>query len=88
MKENLSAASQVYEILGWIGVVFILGSYCLLATGMIDGNSWVYHVLVLAGSAFVAAISYKKRICQPMVLNVCFSVLALLALVRIILLTP
>ena len=71
------------EIAGWIGVVFILGSYCLLATGVIDGNSWVYHALVLAGSLFVAAISYKKQAFQPMVLNVCFSVLALIALARI-----
>ena len=71
------------EIAGWVGVVFILGSYCLLATGVIDGNSWMYHALVLIGSSFVAAISYTKHAFQPMVLNVCFSVLALLALLRI-----
>jgi len=75
---------QIYETLGWVGVVFVLGSYCLLATGMIDGNSWVYHVLVLIGSVFIAVISYIRRVFQPMVLNVCFSVLALVALIRIL----
>lgn len=84
MKEKLPAASQVYEILGWVGVVFVLGSYCLLATGIIDGNSWVYHVLVLTGSVFIAVISYIRRVYQPMVLNICFSVLAIVALVRIL----
>ena len=88
MKETTSPDSKLYEILGWIGVLFVLCSYALLATNIIDGNSWMYHALVLTGSTFVAAISYKKRVFQPMVLNVCFSVLALLALVRIILLTP
>lgn len=84
MKEKLPASSQTYEILGWVGVVFVLGSYYLLATGMIDGNSWVYHALVLTGSVFIAVISYIRRVFQPMVLNVCFSLLALFALIRLL----
>lgn len=71
------------EIAGWVGVLCVLGSYLLLAAGLIDGNSWMYHVLILIGSLFIAAISYKKRIFQPMVLNLCFSTLALVALVRL-----
>jgi len=78
------SSNIILEILGWIGVIFVLGSYCLLAMGIIDGNSWIYHVLVLAGSIFIAAISYKKRIFQPMVLNLCFSAFALIALMRIL----
>lgn len=84
MKETTSSESQIYEILGWVGVVFVLGSYALLATNIIDGNSWVYHALVLAGSVFIAVISYIRRVFQPMVLNVCFSLLALVALIRIL----
>lgn len=77
-------SSQTYEILGWVGVVFVLGSYSLLATNVIDSNSWVYHALVLTGSLFIAIISYIRRVFQPMILNVCFSVLALVALIRIL----
>lgn len=84
MKESTASDSQIYEILGWAGVVFVLGSYGLLATNIIDGNSWVYHALVLVGSIFIASISYIRRVFQPMVLNVCFSLLALVALVRIL----
>jgi len=77
------ALHQMYEVLGWVGVVFVLGSYCLLALGIIDGNSWMYHSLVLAGSAFVAIISYQKRAFQPLVLNAIFALLAIIALIRL-----
>lgn len=80
---RLHVTDRTLEIAGWIGVVFVVGSYCLLAMGLIDGNSWLYHGLVLIGSLFVAAISYKRRVIQPMVLNLCFAGLAIVALVRI-----
>lgn len=75
--------NQLYEILGWAGVAFVLGSYFLLAAGIIDGNSWIYHALVLAGSVFIIIISYIKRVFQPVVLNVVLAVFALVALIRI-----
>lgn len=83
---NMRVSDTTYEILGWIGVVFVLGSYCLLATGIISGDSWPYHALVLFGSAFIAGISLKRHNLQPFVLNVVFSILAIIALARIILL--
>lgn len=74
--------NQLYELLGWIGVVFVLGSYFLLAAGIIDGNSWIYHALVLAGSVFIVIISTIKRVFQPVVLNAVLAVFALIALIR------
>lgn len=76
-------SDKILDIAGWVGVVFVLGSYCLLALGIIDGNSWTYHTLVLFGSAFVAAISLKRHAFQPAVLNVAFAALAIMALVRL-----
>ena len=84
MKFNIP--NHVYEILGWFGVVFVVGSYCLLALGILNGNNWPYHALVLVGSVFVTAISLQRRAMQPAVLNACFAALALVALIRIALL--
>ena len=71
------------EILGWSGVVLILASYALLSLGIISGDSYAYHLLVLAGSVFVAVISYRKRALQPAVLNIAFACLAVVAIGRI-----
>lgn len=73
----------LYEVLGWLGVVFVLGSYFLLASGFIDSNSWIYHSLVLLGSVFIIIISYKKHVFQPVVLNSVLSIFAVIALIRI-----
>lgn len=75
--------NYIIEIIGWIGVVLIITSYCLLALGILDGQSPIYHTLVLSGAAFVAIISYKKRAFQPMMLNIIFVIFALIALFRI-----
>lgn len=73
------------EYIGWIGVLLIIASYGLIALGVVDGNSLVYHGLILAGSMSVGAISLKKRAFQPAVLNILFTVLAIAAIARILL---
>ena len=71
------------ELLGWIGTSLIIGSYALLSLGVIGGDSYVYHVLVLTGSVGVAIISYIKQAYQPFVINAFFVAIALIALLRI-----
>ena len=70
------------EVLGWTGTILILVSYALLASGVI-GNDIRYHGLLLIGSIGVAAISYYKKAWQPMVLNLVFMILAIIAIMRI-----
>lgn len=85
VKAKKQSRTTIWELAGWAGVVFIAGSYSLLALGLVDGESPLYHSLVLAGSVFVAGISYLKKAYQPFVLNMLFALLAAFALVRIIL---
>lgn len=75
--------SVLYNIGGWIGVVAILGSYFLLSLDMIDGQSLIYHGLVLVGSALVAAISLRRRDYQPAALNLVFFSIAVFAIIKI-----
>lgn len=77
--------NTIYEAFGWSGVVLVIGSYGLLATGIVDGSSALYHSLVLVGALGVALVSYKKHDYQPAVLNTIFAVFALIALARIVL---
>lgn len=72
-----------YEFIGWIGTLLVIASYMLLSFGVLRGDSYAYHVLVLAGSLGVAVISFIKQAYQPFAINAFFVVIAILAIVRI-----
>lgn len=68
----------------WFGAILIFVAYLLLATGYLDGDSLVYHFMVLIGSVGIILNSVKKKDFQPAVLNIAFVVAAIYAIVRII----
>lgn len=75
--------ANLLETLGWFGVLFVFGGYCLLATGVIKGEGYQYHALMLFGSAFLAVVCWRKQNYQPFVLNTLFVLVAAIALVRL-----
>lgn len=81
-KNNVSA---LLEYAGWMGVTLVVGSYGLLATGIIPTPTVFYHSLVFAGSLAVAVLSYTRHDYQPAVLNTLFCILAFIAIIRILL---
>ena len=87
LHQEIIMTSRSIETIGWLGATLILGSYGLLSLGIISGSSLIYHALVLAGSIGVAAISYRKKARQPMILNVIFAFFALIAIARIIIIS-
>ncbi len=76
--------STVAEALGWIGSIGILSSYFLLSIGLISGNSALYYVLSGIGAFGLAIVTYRHRAFQSFVVNVIFTILAIVALIRII----
>lgn len=41
------------DVLGWIGAALLLGAYALVSTNKLEGDSVVYQLLNLLGSAFL-----------------------------------
>lgn len=78
--------SQLAESLGWIGAIFILGSYGLLTFDVIQGDSVLYHLLILFGSSGLAIITYRHRAFQSFIVNAAFGVLATFAIIRLLVL--
>ena len=72
---------KTLDILGWVGTALILLGYGLYSTGVVP-DVIVYHWLNLIGSIGVAAISYRRKVWQPVVINVTFAVFALIAIIR------
>lgn len=55
----------------------------MLATGVIEGSAWQYHILMLFGSTFLGIISWRKKAYQPAVLNAFFVLFATIAVLRL-----
>lgn len=79
MKKHLNWA----ETIGWLGAILTLLSYGLLSTGIVAGDSIVYHSLILIGALGLMYITFVKKTFQPFVVNTVFALLATIALVRI-----
>lgn len=74
----------IEEDIDWLGVVAILLAYGLLSFNVITSNSVWYQALNLAGAAMIFIISFLKKDYQPAVLNVIWTIIALVALIKIL----
>ena len=74
----------IAEYTGWVGAAGILSSYALLSFGIVNGQSVVYHGLLLIGSIGLSVVTYRHRAFQSFIVNVTFTILAVIALIRII----
>ncbi|MDP4038716.1 MAG: hypothetical protein Q8P54_01990 [bacterium] len=74
---------RVVELLGWYGVLAILGAYGMLSFGIITSSSLIYQILNLSGAFSIIIDTYYKKDVQPMVLNIFWAAIATFALIRI-----
>jgi adenosine/AMP kinase len=72
------------DMAGWLGVAAILVAYGLVSFDAIESDAAAYQVLNFAGAAGVALVSFVKRAYPPTVLNTVWSVIAVVALIRIL----
>lgn len=74
--------NRIIAILGWYGVLAILGSYTLLSLGVVEADSLVYQLLNLtgAGGLMIDAVNDKDH--QPAVLNAFWMVIAVISMIR------
>lgn len=72
------------EIIGWYGTVAIVSAYALLSFGAISSNSLVYQVLNGTGAIGIVYISFKKKAYQPGALNIIWTIIATVAIIKIL----
>lgn len=76
--------NAIAEAFGWVGSFSILTGYALLSLGVLNGDSPVYHLIFMIGSAGLALITYRHKAYQSLVVNLTFVFLAFVALTRIV----
>lgn len=72
------------EIAGWYGALAIITAYALVSFKLIDSSGLVYQLLNLTGALGVIAIAVHKHVTQSIVLNIFWSLIALIAIVQIV----
>ena len=84
-KENIASkkTSLADEIIGWYGMMGILGAYVLVSFGMIEGQSFVYQFLNITGAFGLFWIAWKKRVYQSVALEIVWIGVGIVALFEI-----
>ncbi|HHD80157.1 MAG TPA: hypothetical protein ENK99_00905 [Campylobacterales bacterium] len=72
------------EIIGWYGAIAIILAYALLSFNIIVSESIVYQLLNATGAIGIVYISFKKKAYQPGVLNIIWTIIAIVAIIRIL----
>jgi len=71
--------------IGWYGVLAILLAYLLISFNVLASKSLGYQLLNLTGAGGIIIEAMSKKDTQPVVLNVVWAIIALLAIGRLIL---
>jgi hypothetical protein len=72
------------NVLGWIGVSFILAAYALNNFQILSTETDIYRLLNLVGSIAIIIETVSKKDWQPVVLNIVWALVALIGLLGII----
>lgn len=76
--------SKLIEIFGWYGAGAIITAYALLSYEILSPHSIAYQLLNLSGAIGVLVDSWKQRNYQPVVINIFWAVIAIIALLRLV----
>ncbi|MEI7512387.1 MAG: hypothetical protein WCK01_02930 [Candidatus Uhrbacteria bacterium] len=74
--------NQLIEAFGWYGTVAIVTAYALVSFSYIEPTSLIYQLLNITGALGIVTISFHKKTYQPGVLNIIWTVIALIAIVK------
>lgn len=76
---------KITEILGWYGVIAVVGAYALLSLEIVSSNSLLFQGLNLTGAIGIVIDALEDKNTQPAVLNIIWAIIALIAIVKILL---
>jgi hypothetical protein len=76
--------TNIIEIGGWYGTIAIVLAYMLVSFSVIPATSIWYQLLNATGAIGIVVVSLHKRAYQPAILNIVWTLIALIAIFNII----
>ncbi|MDO8570826.1 MAG: hypothetical protein Q7R97_04550 [Candidatus Daviesbacteria bacterium] len=68
---------------GWYGTVAIVMAFALSSFSLIKPTDLIYQFLNLTGAVGIVLVSLSKKAYQPAVLNIIWTFIALIAIIKI-----
>jgi multidrug transporter EmrE-like cation transporter len=78
MKDN-----KFIEWYGWCGMILIILAYVLVSFYVIEVSNVWYQILNGVGALGIVLVSFYKKNYQPAVLNIIWTVVAVIAILKI-----
>jgi hypothetical protein len=76
--------NKITEILGWYGVIAVVGAYALLSLNILTSNSLLFQALNLTGAIGIVFDAIDDKNVQPAVLNIIWAIIAIVAIVKVV----
>lgn len=76
--------TKIIEVYGWYGTVAIMLAYILVSFTVIDVTNIWYQLLNGTGALGIVAVSFHHKNYQPGVLNIIWTIIAIIAILKII----
>ncbi len=76
--------NKITEILGWYGVIAVVGAYALLSLNILSSTSLLFQGLNLTGAIGIVIDALDDKNTQPAVLNIIWAIIALVAIIKIL----
>lgn len=70
------------EIIGWVGMMFIVLAYYLVSHKDIKGSSRTYQMMNLFGAIFIGFNVFYNGVWSSFALQIVWAIIAILALIR------
>ena len=77
--------SKLTELLGWYGMLALIGAYFLVSFGQVAAEGLAFQVLNLTGGVALVIFALSKKATQLAILNVFWALIGAIAVVRIVL---
>ena len=72
------------ELFGWYGMIAIVLAYALVSFSFLQPTDLIYQILNGTGALGIVLVSFHKRAYQPGVLNIVWTVIAVVAILKIL----
>jgi hypothetical protein len=75
---------NIYSILGWIGMIFIVLSYILFSTKKLKKDYVLYHLLNFLGAAGLIISTFITESWSALTLSLIFAAISIVYIVKIL----
>jgi len=76
---------KLVTLYGWYGMVAIVLAYALVSFSLIEASGLTFQILNGTGALGIALVSFQRKAYQPGVLNVIWTLIAIVAVLKNIL---